>query len=432
MGAITINYYRLEKGRHNALYMSIRMPGCSRIRIKFPHVKAETKDWSGAGGRFVTGKGRSRNVQNQWELDRWKNDMHEYINDFYLKHERYPLKGDLEKFLQFGKQSKKMKPTVVKTDLTKGKPIVPEISKLIGEFTCGETLNKGKKMTKSSIDGYVQIRNVLEAYQQAKKKTLTTTSMMEESTIRSIEQYLTQDLQLKINTVGKRMKNLKSIIIILIRRGLMTKNPFFVYAIQIPKEDVFNIALNKEDLEELEQLDLSKNKTLEHVRDHFLCMCFTALRVSDYRKFISYDHSKDVVGVWTTKTKELSCVPISPPLRRILEKYDGKMPRLVSSQKMAKYIKDVCSMIPSLCEPITRVYTQGGQSIEETVPKYTLISNHTARRTFVTVMMRLGVRHATIMKVTGHKDERSLKIYNKMLQEESVKEVVTVLDQHFK
>jgi site-specific recombinase XerD len=430
MGAITINYYRLQNGKHHALYMSIRMPGCSRIRIKFPHVKAETKDW--AGGRFITGQGRSRNAQNQWELDRWKSDMHEYINGFFLKHEKYPQKADFEKFLLYGKQSKKIKPTAEKHVTEKGRPIIPEISKLIDEFISGATLNKGKKMTKSSIDGYLQIRNVLEHYQQRKKKTLTTTSMMEEYTIRSIEQYLTQDLNLKINTVGKRMKNLKSIIIILIRRGMMSKNPFFIYGIQIPKEDVFNIALTKEELEELEQLDLSMNKTLEHVRDHFLCMCYTALRISDYRKFISYDHSKDVVGVWTTKTKELSCVPISLPVRRILQKYNGKMPKLISSQKMALYIKDVCSMIPSLCVLIRRVYTKGGHSIEDTVPKYTLISNHTARRTFVTVMKRLGVPDATIMAVTGQKDIRSLKIYNKMLQEESVQNVVSALGQHFK
>jgi site-specific recombinase XerD len=249
-------------------------------------------------------------------------------------------------------------------------------------------------------------------------------NIIEESTIREIEQYLTNDLKMKLNTVGKRLKNLKTFLNILYKRKLIHCNPFEMYGIKVPKEKVYNIALAEEELIELENLDLTNNLSLEHVRDHFLIMCYTSLRYSDYSNFINCDLSMNVVNVWSQKTGELSCVPILPPVARIISKYNGKLPKLISSQKMALYIKEVCGMIPSLCRMTSKAFTRGGRRVVEESPRYMMISNHTARRTFVTLMKRWGIDDATIMKVTGHRDARTLKTYDKMQQEEVVLKLI--------
>ncbi len=50
------------------------------------------------------------------------------------------------------------------------------------------------------------------------------------------------------------------------------------------------------------------------------------------------------------------------------------------------------------------------------VPKYELITTHTGRRTFVTLSLEKGVRPEVLMRITGHKDMRTMKKYIKLTE----------------
>jgi len=417
MENVSISFYHNSKGKFNAIYMCVTCPQSPRLQIRFPHFTCDKKDWS--NGRFIIRRGNSTNRQKQQRLDNLKADTHKFIGDFLKKHNCYPAKADLDFFVQKGEPSKK--PITVERKLrTKGgKSIIDEVQSLIKDLQEGKMLLNSKRMTQASIEGYIQVLNVLKEFEQYHGKPLTAQKLSEESTIRAVELYLTNVKQFKLNTVGKRLKNLKTIIGIFHNRGVIKSNPFIVHSIGIPKEEVTNIALTEEELEELQQHDLSESKTLDVVRDHFICMCYTGLRVSDYSQFIKMDLSGDVVELISKKTKVQCAIPILPPVRRIWEKYGGKMPPVISEQKMAQYIKVIAQRVPSLHQLVSKVETIGGKSVSKRLPKYQMISNHTARRTMITLLRRKNISAQDIMAITGHKDHRSIRTYDKILKSES-------------
>jgi len=77
-------------------------------------------------------------------------------------------------------------------------------------------------------------------------------------------------------------------------------------------------------------------------------------------------------------------------------------------------------------ELVTIAKTKGGEIIEISKPKYQWVSAHTARRTFATLMFKAGFPSISIMKITGHKDERSFLKYIKITGEENA----TMMLQH--
>lgn len=181
----------------------------------------------------------------------------------------------------------------------------------------------------------------------------------------------------------------------------------------------------------LEGLDLSDNEQLEQVRDHFVIMCYTGLRYSDYVKFVKSDKLHHIINDSNNKTGALSDVPIFPPVRKILQKYNGVLPTLISSQKIGGYVKEVCALIPSLQKMTYKIYTRSGRRVKEPCPRYMMVASHTSRRTFITIMKRWGIEDSSIMAVTGHRDIRTLRVYDKTQRTEVVQKVMTDVSVHF-
>ena len=82
----------------------------------------------------------------------------------------------------------------------------------------------------------------------------------------------------------------------------------------------------------------------------------------------------------------------------------------VSSQKLNSYIKECCECV-GIDDPTTITHYSGNKSITKTLPKYQLITAHTARKTFVTNSILLGMNTQAIKKITGHKKETTFKKY---------------------
>ena len=66
--------------------------------------------------------------------------------------------------------------------------------------------------------------------------------------------------------------------------------------------------------------------------------CFTGLRFSDFSQ-LQEKHFKDfegveVIEVITQKTKQKVVIPVHPKVKRIIQKYDGVLPRSISNQKI--------------------------------------------------------------------------------------------------
>jgi integrase len=156
-----------------------------------------------------------------------------------------------------------------------------------------------------------------------------------------------------------------------------------------------------------------KSKRLNQVRDVYCFGCFTGLRYSDI-KDLRREHIKgDELQKTIIKTKQFLKIPLNKFALEILEKYQdhpyGPLPRF-SSQKFNEYVKEACS-IAKINSPVTVINYSGGRVMEKTVPKYELITSHTARKTFATNSLIFGMSETAVKRVTGHKKDQSFQRY---------------------
>ena len=105
-------------------------------------------------------------------------------------------------------------------------------------------------------------------------------------------------------------------------------------------------------------------------------------------------------------------------IKEILEKHKDdpfKLMPILSEQRENEYIKEACKIAKIKTQVITTEY-RSGTLITHTNPKYKLITTHTARKTFITNSMVLGMNVKTIMGITGHKKDSSFNKYLKISQ----------------
>ena len=215
--------------------------------------------------------------------------------------------------------------------------------------------------------------------------------------ITDFELYLRTACKCGYNTAAKFLLFLKSIIIVARNNGILTKDPFANYKIQMKKvdrgyltEDEIKIILKKKMVSE----------RLEHVRDLFIFSCFTGLAYSDVANLREENIRKSFDGkLWIMTKRQKTNTDVNVPLldipKMILKKYKGKLPDgkilpVISNQKLNAYLKeiaDICGIKKNL-------------------------TFHLARHTFATTTtLSKGVPIETVSKMLGHTNIETTQIY---------------------
>ena len=182
--------------------------------------------------------------------------------------------------------------------------------------------------------------------------------------ITDFELYLRTACKCGYNTAAKFLLFLKSIIIVARNNGILTKDPFANYKIQMKKvdrgyltEDEIKIILKKKMVSE----------RLEHVRDLFIFSCFTGLAYSDVANLREENIRKSFDGkLWIMTKRQKTNTDVNVPLldipKMILKKYKGKLPNgkilpVISNQKLNAYLKeiaDICGIKKNLTFHLAR------------------------------------------------------------------------------
>ncbi len=226
------------------------------------------------------------------------------------------------------------------------------------------------------------------------------------------------------NTIGKHIKNIKVMMSASFDEGLHNNLDFRKKAFRILTEETDAIYLSEAELEKIYELDLSDKKQahLEKARDLFIIAARTALRFEDLTKLqehnIYINEKGSFLRIQTTKTDVNVVVPLKKQVIDIFKKYDGKLPRGMSNQKMNEYIKEVGSRA-KLNTIVTKNITKGGLKVEINIEKHALITTHTARRSAATNLYLAGFPALSIMKLTGHRTERAFLKYIRMSEEDN-------------
>lgn len=203
-----------------------------------------------------------------------------------------------------------------------------------------------------------------------------------------------------------------------------------------PKDPVDNVYLNLDELKLIHDLDIEKAvlsdavakkakegdniprriAALERARGLFLIGCYTGLRVSDFSR-LRDAHIGKFITIKTHKTGASVVIPIHPVVREII---DGgfDLSDTITDQKLNEHIKELCRL-SGITQEVLINKNVGGQNVEVVMPKYQLVSSHTARRSFATNAYKSGVPTIAIMKITGHTKESTFLKYIKVSAQEN-------------
>ncbi len=234
----------------------------------------------------------------------------------------------------------------------------------------------------------------------------------------SLVDYLSKEKGFSKNTIWRIIRTLKSFLNEAFERGLPVNPAYKSKKFSVSPEETESIYLTTIELNKLQRQELSDNKRLEKVRDLFLIGCYTGLRFGDLSRLDQEDMTKEYLKIKTQKTGEIVQVPLHPTVTQLVNKYNGKLPKAISNQKFNKFVKEVCR-IAEINEKISIDSTRGSMRLKKTVEKWSMVTAHTARRSFCTNAFLAGVPVIQLMKISGHKTEKAFLAYIKVGKEEN-------------
>ena len=284
-------------------------------------------------------------------------------------------------------------------------------------FKCfDDYIDKGKPIkTYNTIKGQVTVRNFIEIFSKEKGCKITF-DIIDEEFFELLRDYSYQTKEIKQNYFCKIIKVLKSFLNWATDKGYNSTRNFEKF--KASDHDIDIIYLSFEELMKLYNKDMKSDK-LSQVRDFYCMGCFTGLRFSDLSKLhlanISDDHI--VISIQKTKTQN-HAIKLNKYAKEILNKYKGTIYEplpVISSQKFNEYIKDCCELA-EINQSFTTHWFVGNQKKSLTQPKHRFITSHTARKTFITNSLLLGMEPKAIKKIANIKKDAVLDKYMKVTE----------------
>jgi integrase len=343
-----------------------------------------------------------------------------------LENHAIKLHRDLES------KGKIVTPDMMRDELNKAQGKGPDIYRMnlkefiqlvIRDSTDGSRLtHNGKKLSETTVKGYTTTLNHLIKYQDETGKSLSF-DQIDLKFYKAFTSYLLKK-KYATNTVGKNVKNIKVFLKEAYKRGLTTNKIFEEEDFRVTEEDTDQIYLKDEEIMKIYNLDLKADERLDKVRDLFIVGCYTGLRFSDLSQIHeeNFIENNTQIRIRTQKTGELVVIPMHYVIREIHKKYDGKLPRMISSQKFNKYLKELGEKA-KINSPVFKSLTKGGLRVNKPVEKYKMMVAHTARRSFATNMFLANVPSISIMKITGHHTEKNFMKYIRISQEDNATKI---------
>ena len=223
------------------------------------------------------------------------------------------------------------------------------------------------------------------------------------------EAYL-RSLGLKVNSVGKHLRNVRTLINEAINQGYMNLNDYPFRKFKIQKEKPEHRVLTQKELSKLESVAL-KGKMRQRVLDSFLFCCYSGLRFSDY-KLLTDDNILSLKGnKWlslrTQKTNIKQKIPIyllfEGKALNLIGKYDSleAMNKIGCNADVNRILKDI--------------------TCKAGIAKR--VTFHTARHTFATLLLGQSVPITTIQRLLGHTSVKTTQIYSEVLDDTLVSDL---------
>ena len=217
----------------------------------------------------------------------------------------------------------------------------------------------------------------------------------------------------KQNTCAKHLKFLKQLMNIAVANGYIQFNVLATYKIE--REQVDIDFLNYDELQRIINFS-SPFQRLERARDTFLFGCFTGLSYIDIKTLRKEHIETDGEGrIWIKKKRQktgvLSCIPLLPMAKLLLEKYKDWPGEMIMPIQDCTDVNNYLKDIAILCG----------------INKH--ITFHTSRHTFAsTVTLANNISLEVIAKMMGHTNTRMTSRYAKLVDEAIADQMDKLID----
>jgi integrase len=222
--------------------------------------------------------------------------------------------------------------------------------------------------------------------------------------------YMLNGLNHSINTFGKRIKMIKSIMNYATEMGINKNLEYQKKSFKVLSEKVSRIYLSTDEVNILYHLEL--NETLSKTRDVFVLMCYLGIRFSDYKRITKNNIHNEYLDIVMEKTNEPVSIPLHPHALEIIKRWNYNLPS-ISNPKLNKNIKKICKQAHI-------------DEIIKGTPKYKLVTCHTARRSFATNGYLSDVLVRDLMRITGHKKETTFLNYVQVKREITMSKIMDI------
>ena len=224
--------------------------------------------------------------------------------------------------------------------------------------------------------------------------------------------YLKDKKKLKQHTIWTRMKFFRKAINLAISERVLAYNPMHNFKVKKGKTKI--VYLTNDEIALLEAAELPSLGT-KKVRDMFLFMCYTGLRISDLctlkKSDIEVIDGKTYLYFKIRKTDEILKIKLSVRPIDILNNYrneDSKyLFNILNEKKNLSNQTDLKNEIKTR----TAYYNKVIKSITNKIGIEKNISMHKARSTFATYTLTKGASMEVVSKLLGHSSIKETKVY---------------------
>jgi integrase len=311
------------------------------------------------------------------------------------------LKSNIESFITSTLEKKRRKPTKTELQDEIGRLLGDEKSDLLSDIVDDFITEFSLKLSRKTIEKKTHHLKDFKDYMG--KKTI---DDLNKKTIVGYQKRV-EKMDFEIATLNDYLKTANSFLKWLYMSGI-TAEDFSKYINRIKGSDKQIIALTSEELKIVQNAVVETNR-LQRVLDLFNFALLTGLRYGDLQDLRPKHVMDGRIEMRMAKTSDVVKLKITPPMQKILEKYDYTLPQ-ISNQKANSYLREIFKelklnrLVEISKERINGITVEHAKLSE-------IISFHKARKTFITNALRQGVPESIVKLLSGHKSDEAFKKY---------------------
>ena len=393
-----------------------------RIRI-YTKLRVEPRYWNHETYRCFESGGL--NMRERQRLKHINEQIDNLVTSLYEMDERLAMKGE---YLSASIVRQVVDSNLQQEHLLQN-PIVC-LKKLVGEYE--KNVNrKGRRGIESTKATYLTALGRLEDYDKQRKVPINSFDDFNKRFFVDFTNYLYGYSYGKTakhytqNTIINTLKVIKNLLHRAYDSEMTTNNYFLKVQTTLSSEASEQIYLQEKEVLKL-SLVKTENDQERDVRDAFIIACYTALRISDIQQLNKATIRKGVISLYQKKTKELVEIPILKEIAPLVARYQQTGFPVIDKIKANKIIKVLAARC-GINEAISRKEYRGGETTIVTIPKYELISFHTARRSCVTNLYKRGYPINYVMSLSGHRSFQAFQRYMRASSKELMSDFVRLL-----